>query len=96
MQEGTANAREEFKGNRYALQGSGGGSTGGKGGGTTTTAKGVCCGRRKFHRRTSGEGRELTKQWSAATDQAGRDGYKKQLDEAQGILDQMRGKAKEP
>ena len=38
--------------------------------------------------------RELTKQWSAATDQAGRDGYKKQLDEAQGILDQMRGKAK--
>ena len=38
--------------------------------------------------------RELTKQWSAATDQAGRDGYKKQLDEAQGILDQMRGKVK--
>ena len=38
VQEGTANAREEFKGNRYALQGSGGGSTGGKGGGTTTTA----------------------------------------------------------
>lgn len=38
--------------------------------------------------------KELTKQWSAATDQAGRDGYKKQLDEAQGILDQMRGKAK--
>ena len=37
VQEGTANAREEFKGNRYALQGSGGGSTGGKGGGTTTT-----------------------------------------------------------
>jgi hypothetical protein len=39
VQEGTANAREEFKGNRYALQGSGGsgGSTGG--GKTTVTAE---------------------------------------------------------
>ena len=34
VSEGTASAREEFKGNRYALQGSGGGG-GGKGGGTT-------------------------------------------------------------
>ena len=33
VQEGTSSAREEFKGNRYALQGSGGG---GKGGKTTT------------------------------------------------------------
>ncbi|MBR7125340.1 MAG: hypothetical protein IKC86_01880, partial [Prevotella sp.] len=41
VQEGTASAREEFKGNRYALQGSGGGGKGGggKGGsGRTTTA----------------------------------------------------------
>ena len=37
VQEGTANAREEFKGNRYALQGSGGGK-GSSGGTTTTTA----------------------------------------------------------
>jgi hypothetical protein len=36
VQEGTANAREEFKGNRYALQGSGGGK--GSSGGKTTTA----------------------------------------------------------
>ena len=35
VNEGTASAREEFKGNRYALQGShGGGSTGGSGGST--------------------------------------------------------------
>ena len=32
VQEGTASAREEFKGNRYALQGSGGGGKGGGGG----------------------------------------------------------------
>lgn len=41
VQEGTASAREEFKGNRYALTGSGGsggGKTGG-GGSTTTVAK---------------------------------------------------------
>lgn len=35
VQEGAASAREQFKGNRYALQGSGGG--GGKGGNTTIT-----------------------------------------------------------
>ena len=36
VSEGTASAREEFKGNRYALQGSrGGGGTGGSGGGTS-------------------------------------------------------------
>lgn len=33
VQEGTASAREEFKGNRYAIQGAGGGSKGGSGGG---------------------------------------------------------------
>ena len=32
VQEGTSSAREEFKGNRYAMQGSGGGSKGGGGG----------------------------------------------------------------
>ena len=37
VQEGTASAREEFKGNRYALQGSGGGGKGGGGGRTKTT-----------------------------------------------------------
>lgn len=37
VQEGTASAREEFKGNRYALQGSSGGGGGGKGGGKTKT-----------------------------------------------------------
>lgn len=33
VQEGTSSAREEFKGNRYALQGAGGSGGGGKGGG---------------------------------------------------------------
>jgi molecular chaperone GrpE (heat shock protein) len=33
VQEGTSSAREEFKGNRYSLQGSGGGSRSGSGGG---------------------------------------------------------------
>ena len=37
VQEGTSSAREEFKGNRYALQGSGGGGSKG-GSGKTTTA----------------------------------------------------------
>ena len=41
VQEGTASAREEFKGNRYALTGSGGSGSGktGGGGSTTTVAK---------------------------------------------------------
>ena len=41
VQEGTASAREEFKGNRYALQGKGGTGGGGKsgGGGSTAVAK---------------------------------------------------------
>lgn len=37
VQEGTANAREEFKGNRYALTGSGGSGGGKSGGGSATT-----------------------------------------------------------
>ena len=37
VQEGTASAREEFKGNRYALQGSGGGGKGGSSGGSATS-----------------------------------------------------------
>ena len=36
VQEGTSSAREEFKGNRYALQGSGGGGRGGSSGGSGT------------------------------------------------------------
>ena len=36
VQEGTSSAREEFKGNRYALQGSGGGGKGGSSGGSGT------------------------------------------------------------
>ena len=37
VQEGTSSAREEFKGNRYALQGSGGGGKGGSSGGSATS-----------------------------------------------------------
>ena len=74
------------------------GKTGGTGGSTTTkgstTAKDVYVPAEGSIDAQVEKVRELTKQWSAATDQAGRDGYKKQLDEAQGILDQMRGKVK--
>ena len=74
------------------------GSTGSHGGSTTTkgstTAKDVYVPAEGSIDAQVEKVRELTKQWSAATDQAGRDGYKKQLDEAQGILDQMRGKVK--
>ena len=73
-----------------------GGTGGGTGGSTSgkTTAKDVYVPAEGSIDAQVEKVRELTKQWSAATDQAGRDGYKKQLDEAQGILDQMRGKVK--
>ena len=38
----------------------------------------------------------LTKAWREATDQAGRDGYLKQLEEAKAVLDEMQGKKGAP
>lgn len=38
----------------------------------------------------------LTKAWRNATDQAGRDGYLKQLEEAKTVLDEMQGKVEAP
>lgn len=81
---------------RDIMNGKTGGNGGGTGGSTSgkTTVKDVYVPAEGSIDAQVEKVRELTKQWSAATDQAGRDGYKKQLDEAQGILDQMRGKAK--
>lgn len=41
VQEGTSSAREEFKGNRYALQGSGGGKSGSSGGSGTNIEEAI-------------------------------------------------------
>lgn len=73
-----------------------GGSGGGKGGsGGATTAKETYVAAEGSIDAQAEKVKNLTKLWSAATDQAGRDGYKKQLDEAQAVLDQMRGKVKD-
>jgi hypothetical protein len=86
--EGTT-VRDIMSGKAGGIGGGAGGSTSGK-----TTAKDVYVPAEGSIDAQVEKVKELTKQWSAATDQAGRDGYKKQLDEARGILDQMRGKAK--
>ena len=72
------------------------GNTGGRGsGGGVTTAKETYVAAEGSIDAQAEKVKNLTKLWSAATDQAGRDGYKKQLDEAQAVLDQMRGKVKD-
>ena len=38
----------------------------------------------------------MTKKWREASDQAGRDGYLKQLEEAKKLLDEMQGKTEAP
>lgn len=81
VNEETAAAREEFKGNRYALQGNGrGNSTGG----TTTdaAAEGSIAAQEQLVA-------NLTKKWKEASDQVGREGYLKQLEEAKKTLEQM-------
>lgn len=67
---------------------------GGSGGGATTAKETYVAAEGSIDAQAE-KVRELTKLWSAAADQAGRDGYKKQLDEAQAVLDQMRGKVKD-
>ena len=83
VNEGAAAAREEFKGNRYALQGSGG--SGGKGGKTTkediTYASDSIMAQEKLIS-------DLTQKWKTASGEL-RDGYLKQIDEAKTKLKEM-------
>ena len=85
VQEGTASAREEFKGNRYALQGSGGGG-GGKNTPEYIPLEGSIDAQTK-------KVQELQKVWRAAADDDSRERIKKQIDDAQLSLDYMTGKA---
>ena len=86
VQEGTASAREEFKGNRYALQGSGGGGgkKGGSGSGTDvqTYAANSITAQTKLVQ-------ELTKQWNDASEEM-KNGYLYQLVEAEQKLKEMK------
>ena len=86
VQEGTASAREEFKGNRYALQGSGGGtgkkSGSGSGADVQTYAANSITAQTKLVQ-------ELTKQWNDASEEM-RTGYLYQLIEAEDKLKWMK------
>lgn len=88
--EGTSAAREEFKGNRYALQGTGGkGGKGGKAGKTTIQfADDSIMAQEKLVS-------DLTQKWKTASGEL-RDGYLKDLEEAQQKLAEMTGKVKGP
>ena len=88
VQEGTASAREEFKGNRYALQGSTGGG-GGKGG--TTVAPPPVEGSIDYQ---TAKVQELQKAWRAAADDDSRLKIKREIEEQQYALDRMTGKEK--
>ena len=86
VQEGTASAREEFKGNRYALQGSGGGGRSGSGNTKTDptyAADSIAA--------MEAEVSNLTKLWKEAG-AAVRDDYAAQLEEAKLRLDTVTGK----
>ena len=81
VQEGTSSAREEFKGNRYALQGA-------TGGGGNTTQKTPEVFAPDSIRAQEKIVEELTKKWKTAGESVKAD-YKKQLDEAKKKLEQM-------
>ena len=85
VQEGTASAREQFKSNRYALQGSGGG--GGKGGSNEITyaADSIAA--------MEADVSNLTKLWKEAS-AAVRSEYADALNEAKLRLDEVSGKTK--
>lgn len=90
VSEGTASAREEFKGNRYALQGSGssGGGRGGSNGGTTTptyAADSIAAQSKLVS--------DLTKKWNEAGEDM-RNGYLYQLIEAENKLKEMKDQQK--
>jgi hypothetical protein len=86
VSEGTGTLTQEYRYNRYALRGAkGGGSTGGKGGAAATpityAPDSIAAQEAKVQ--------ELTKAWREASAEM-RDGYLKQLKEAQYVLDDMK------
>ena len=83
VSEGTSAAREEFKGNRYALQGSGG--RGGSGGGKTTTAPTFAADSIAAQQALV---QKLTKQWNEAGADV-RDQYLRPLVDAEAKLKEM-------
>ena len=86
VQEGTASAREEFKGNRYAIQGAGGSGSGKDGGGSTGptyAADSIAA--------MEADVSNLTKLWKEAG-AAVRDDYLAQLEEAKLRLNTVTGK----
>ena len=87
VSEGTASAREAFKGNRYALQGSGGGGKGGGGassGGNVFAASSIDAQAAKVQ--------ALQKAWRAAADDDSREKYRRQIEQAEFALDILMGK----
>jgi hypothetical protein len=94
VQEGTANAREEFKGNRYALQGSGGGtgSSGGKTGGKNVIKETYPEGSMKDLQQ---ELQNLKKAQDLVTSPEDWQKYQKQIDEVTGKMDALKGVVKE-
>ena len=84
VNEQTASTREQFRDNRYALQGSGG--SGSKGGKVTEIPISG-----SIDEQTA-KVQELQKAWRAAADDDSRTKIKAQLDEAQKVLDLMTGK----
>ena len=86
VQEGTASAREEFKGNRYALQGSGGGSGKKSGSGSGTDVQTYAANSITAQSKLV---QELTKQWNDASEEM-KNGYLYQLVEAEQKLKEMK------
>ena len=86
VQEGTASAREEFKGNRYALQGSGGGGGKKSGSGSVTDVQTYAANSITAQTKLV---QELTKQWNDASEEM-RTGYLYQLIEAEDKLKWMK------
>lgn len=94
VQEGAQSAREEFKGNRYAAAGNGG--NGKKGGGTKGTGKQEITYADDSIMAQEKLVQELTLKWKTASGEL-REGYLKDLKDAQTQLDKMNGKnAKQP
>lgn len=88
VQEGASAAREELKGNRYAMAGTGGkGGKGNKKDAVTFADDSIMAQEKEVQR--------LTQLWKTAGDDL-RDGYLKQLEDAQQKLAEMTGKAAGP
>ena len=90
VSEGTASAREEFKGNRYALQGANGSSGGRSGGGKTTTVPTFAADSIAAQAKLVSD---LQKKWNEAGEDM-RNGYLYQLIEAENKLKSMKDEQK--